>query len=148
MSFNRQGFMITVENFIGNPGDSTLYPDTLNLFRDRMKEWPDTVVTDLGMRSLENLKNTPENVSNVFMGRSTDVAEEKQDFCRSARSATEGFIAVAKNLRGFKKSLWHMLNGHRMWSLLCQTAYNLKKFLQLYYKEDIKEKSLTKLGLA
>ncbi|MCP3947367.1 MAG: hypothetical protein GY709_11115, partial [Herbaspirillum sp.] len=100
MSFNRQGFMITVENFIGNPGDSTLYPNTLNLFRDRMKEWPDTVVTDLGMRSLENLKNTPENVSNVFMGRSTDVAEEKQDFCRSARSATEGFIAVAKNLRG------------------------------------------------
>jgi len=148
MSFNRQGFMITVENFIGSPGDSTLYPDTLNLFRDRMKDWPDTVVTDQGMRSLKNLKNTPGNISTVFMGRSTDVAEEKQDFCRSARSATEGFIAVAKNLRGFRKSLWHMLNGHRMWSLLCQTAYNLKKFLQLYYKEEIKEKSLAKLGLA
>ncbi|MCP4099903.1 MAG: hypothetical protein GY750_00520, partial [Lentisphaerae bacterium] len=148
MSFNRQGFMITAENFIGTPGDKTLYPAALNLFRDRMKGWPDTVVTDQGMRSLKNLKNTPENVSSVFMGRSTDAAEEKQDFCRSARSATEGFIAAAKNLRGFRKSLWHMLNGHRMWSLLCQTAYNLKKFLQLYYNEEIKEKSLTKLGLA
>ncbi|MCP3940993.1 MAG: hypothetical protein GY710_05865 [Desulfobacteraceae bacterium] len=148
MSFNRQGFMITVENFIGNPNDSTLYPETLNLFKGRMKDWPDTVVTDLGMRSQKNIKNTPENVSNVFMGRSNDIAEDKQDFCRSARSATEGFIAVAKNLRGFKKSLWHMLDGHRMWSLACQTAYNLKKFLQLYHKEEIKEKSLIKLGFA
>ncbi|MCP4110013.1 MAG: transposase [Desulfobacteraceae bacterium] len=148
MSFNRQGFMITVENFIGNPNDKTLYPGTLNLFKERMGRLPDTVVTDLGIRSRSNIENTPGEVGNVFMGRSTDVSEEKQDFCRSARSATEGFIAVAKNLRGFRKSLWHRLGGHRMWSLLCQTAYNLKKFLQLYYKEEIKEKSLVKLKLA
>ena len=34
-----------------------------------------------------------------------------------------------------------------MWSLLCQTAYNLKKFLQLYYAEEIGEEKLFKLGL-
>lgn len=32
----------------------------------------------------------------LHMGRSEDVPEEKQDFCCKARSATEGFIAVAK----------------------------------------------------
>ncbi|MCP4352982.1 MAG: hypothetical protein GY795_46625, partial [Desulfobacterales bacterium] len=58
--------------------------------------------------------------------RTADVAEEKRDYCRSARSATEGFIAAAKNLRGFGRSLYHELKGHRVWSLLCQTAYNLK----------------------
>ncbi len=36
MSFNRQGFMITSENFIGNPNDKTLYGDTLALFVQRM----------------------------------------------------------------------------------------------------------------
>jgi len=87
-------------------------------------------------------------LNNVFLGRSSDVeGEEKRDFCQKSRSATEGFIAVAKNLRGFGKSLWHTLNGHKMWSLICQTAYNLKKFLQLYYKEEIEEEKLSKLGL-
>jgi len=149
MSFNRQGFMITAENFIGNPNDKTLYFDTLSLYINRTKGCPDTAVTDLGSRSRSNFKKTPGEVSHVFLGRSTDVlGEEKRDFCRKARSATEGFIAVAKNLRGFGKSLWHTLKGHRMWSLLCQTAYNLKKSLQLYYEEKIKEKELSKLGLA
>jgi IS5 family transposase len=149
MSFNRQGFMITVENFIGKPNDKTLYPGTVSLYIKRMKGCPDTVVTDLGFRSRENFKKTPEKVTDVFLGRSTDVAGEKEcDFCRRARSATEGFIAVAKNHRGFGRSLWHTLKGHRMWSLLCQTAYNLKKFLQLYYEEKIKEEDLVKPGLA
>ncbi len=148
MSFNRQGFMITVENFIGNPNDKTLYPGTLTLYINRMKGNPDTVVTDLGSRSRKNFEKTPEEVGNVFLGRSTDVAgEEERDFCQRARSAAEGFIAVAKNLRGFGKSLWHTLKGHRMWSLLCQTAYNLKKFLQLYYEEEIEEGKLLKLGM-
>ncbi|MDM8522412.1 hypothetical protein QUF80_03490, partial [Desulfococcaceae bacterium HSG8] len=65
-----------------------------------------------------------------------------------ARSATEGFIAVAKNLRGFGRSLWHRLGGHRMWSLICQTAHNLKKFLRLWDEDRIGEESLKKLGLA
>jgi hypothetical protein len=129
--------MIGVENFIGNPNDKTLY-----------KRCPDTVVTDLGSRSRNNFKETPEKITNVFLGRSTDVTGEKErDFCRRARSATEGFIAVAKNHRGFNKSLWHTLKGHRMWSLLCQTAYNLKKFLQLYYAEEIGEEKLFKIGI-
>ena len=42
-----QGFMITAENFIGNPGDKTLYGDTLGLFHKRMGDYPGTVVTDL-----------------------------------------------------------------------------------------------------
>jgi len=149
LSFNRQGFMITVENFIGNPNDKTLYPGTLSLYMKRMKGCPDTVVTDLGSRSRNNFDKTPGKISNVFLGRSTDVPGEKErDFCRRSRSATEGFIAVAKNHRGFGRSLWHTLKGHRMWSLLCQTAYNLKKFLQLYYEEKIEEEKLVKLGLA
>jgi len=148
MGFNRQGFMITAENFIGSPNDKILYPGTVDLYINRMKGFPDTVVTDGGSRSRKNFDNTPKEINHVFLGRSTDVIEEKRDFCRRSRSATEGFIAVAKNLRGFGKSLYHELKGHRIWSLLCQTAYNLKKFLQLYYKEKIEEKSLVKLGLA
>ncbi len=148
MTFNREGFMITVENFIGSPGDSTLYGDTLTLFTKRMKGYPDTAVTDLGFRSSANFENTPPEVAHVFMGRNTDVTEEKQAFCRSARAAAEGFIAVAKNVRGFGKSLWHRLKGHRMQSLLCQTAYNLKKFFQRWSADEIKEESMIKLGLA
>ena len=98
--------------------------------------------------SLSNIKNLPPETVNVFMGRTSDVCEEKQEFCLKARSATEGFIAAAKNLRGFGRCLYSGLKGHRIWSLLCQTAYNLKKFLQLYFADGIKEESLIKLGLA
>ncbi len=147
MSFNRQGFMITTENLIGNPGDTTLYGGTLGLFQKRMGNDPDTVVTDLGFRSRNNRKNTPETISNVFLGRSDDVDEDQRDFCRKARSATEGFIAVAKNLRGFGRSLYRRLHGDRIWTLLCQTAYNLKKFLLLYQDEELEKNSLVTLGL-
>ena len=147
MSFNRQGFMITTENFIGNPGDATLYGGTLELFQKRMGNDPDTVVTDLGFRSRNNRKNTPETISNVFLGRSDDVDEDQRDFCRKARSATEGFIAVAKNLRGFGRSLYRRLHGDRIWTLMCQTAYNLKKFLQLYRDEELENNCLATLGL-
>ena len=147
MSFNRQGFMITTENLIGNPSDKTLYGDTLGLFQKRMGNDPDTVVTDLGFRSRDNRKNTPESISSVFLGRSDDVDEGQQDFCCKARSATEGFIAVAKNLRGFGRSLYRRLHGDKVWTLLCQTAYNLKKFLQLYRDEKLENNSLAFLGL-
>ena len=147
MSFNRQGFMITTENLIGNPNDKTLYENTLDLFRERMKGDPETVVTDMGYRSQKNFKITSEAVTNVFLGKSEDVAEEMRDFCRRARSATEGFIAVAKNLRGFRCSLYRGLWGDRIWTLLCQTAYNLKKLVQLYLSEKLEEKILVKLGL-
>ena len=147
MSFNREGFMITVENFIGNPNDKTLFPETVDLFIKRMKEQPESIIGDLGYRSLKNFKVVNE-IKNVFLGRSSDVSEENQDFCCKARSATEGFIAVAKNLRGFGCSLYKGFEGDRIWSLLCQTAYNLKKFIQLLQAEKIKEESLIKFGLA
>ena len=147
MSFNRQGFMITTENLIGNPNDKTLYGDTLGLFQKRMGNDPDTVVTDLGFRSRDNRKNTPETISNVFLGRSDDVDKSQRDFCCKARSATEGFIAVAKNLRGFGRSLYRRLHGDKIWTLLCQTAYNLRKFLQLYRKGELGNNSLAILGL-
>lgn len=146
MTFNREGFMITIENFIGSPNDKTLFPETINLFKKRMKQEPDTVVTDLGYRSSANFK-TAKKTNNVFLGRSEDVSEEKQDFCCKARSATEGLIAVAKNLRGFGRSLYRGFKGDRIWSLLCQTAYNLKKFIQLWLAETIDEESLIKLRL-
>ncbi len=147
MSFNRQGFMVTTENLIGNPSGKTLYGDTLQLFHKRMGNDPDTVVTDLGFRSRDNRKNTPETISNVFMGRSDDVDESQRNFCCKARSATEGFIAVAKNLRGFGRSLYRQLHGDRIWTLLCQTAYNLRKFLQLYRDKELQDSSLAVLGL-
>jgi len=53
---------------------------------------------------------------------------------------------VAKNLRGFGKSLYRRLVGDRIWTLLCQIAYNLKKFLQLYEEEKLEENSLMSLG--
>jgi transposase, IS5 family len=146
MSFNREGFMITIENLIGNPNDKILFPQTFALFKKRMEEKPDTVVTDLGYRSSTNFE-TAQEINNVFLGRSEDVSEEKQAFCCKARSATEGFIAVAKNLRGFGRSLYRGFKGDRIWSLLCQTAYNLKKFVQLWMEEKIEEKNLVKLGL-
>ena len=147
-AFNRQGFLITHENFIGKPNDTKLYPDTIDLYIERMRKTPETVVTDLGYRSKENIQtNTPEDVENLFMGRSSDVVEEKRDFCQKARAATEGFIAVAKNLRGFRRSMYHGLKGHRIWSLLCQTAWNLKKFFQLYSADEIEEDCLIKLGI-
>ena len=146
MVFSREGFLVAVENFIGNPNDKKLFPGTIELYKNRMKGYPDTITTDLGFRSKSNFEVANE-VDTVFLGRSNDVAENKQDFCRKARSATEGFIAVAKNLRGFGRSLYRFIEGDRIWSLLCQTAYNLKKFIQLYQEEKIQEKSLIKLGL-
>lgn len=147
MSFNRQGFMITTENLIGNPSDKTLYGNTICLFQKRMHGYPNTTVTDLGFRSRDNFKNTPDPISHTFLGRSDDVEADQQDFCCKARSATEGFIAVAKHLRGFGKSLYRRLQGDRNWTLLCQTAYNLKKFLQLYRRKKLEENSLMSLGL-
>ncbi len=149
--------MITTENFIGNPGDNTLYGNTLQLYEQRIQMYPDTVVTDLGFRSKDNFKSTPaegqrsavtaKEIESVFLGNSGDVVEQKKDFCRKARSATEGFIAVAKNLRGFSKSLYRRFYGDKIWTLLCQTAYNLRKFLQLYQNGEIKEQSQIHLGL-
>jgi len=147
MTFTRLGFMITTENFIGQPQDKTLYQSTLKLFYQRMGRYPKRAITDQGFRSRKNLTHNPKSIEHIFMGKSEDVPEEEQDYCRSARSATEGFIAVAKNLRGFRKSMYPNLTGHRIWALLCQTAYNLKKFLQLYRQEKIPESALLKLGL-
>jgi len=147
LTFNRQGFLITTENFIGQPNDKTLYGGTLQQFKARMGGYPTTVVTDLGFRSPENFKQTPEAVTQVFLGRSDDVSEMHQERCCTARSATEGFIAVAKHLRGFGCSLYRGLRGDQIWTLLNQTAYNLKKFLQRYWQEELEEKSLQRLGL-
>lgn len=148
LSFNRQGFMITAQNFVGQPGDKTLYPSTLELYQQRMKGYPDKAITDLGFRSSNNFKESKGKVQHVFMGKSEDVAEEVKDYCCSARSATEGFIAVAKNCRGFGRSLYKAFEGDKIWTRLCQIAYNLKKLVQLYEKEALEEKCLVKLGLS
>jgi transposase, IS5 family len=147
MTFNRQGFLITTENFIGQPNEKTLYPDTLERFRTRMGTYPGGAVTDLGYRSAKNRQLHPDAIDDVFMGQSADVDETHQAACRSARSATEGFIAVAKNLRGFGQSLYRGLVGATIWSRLNQCAYNLKKFLQLYRNEALSEQTLRKLRL-
>ena len=140
--------MVTAENFIGVPGDKTLYPSTLELYRDRMKGYPDKAITDLGFRSSNNFKESKGKVQHVFMGRSEDVPEAVRDYCRRARSATEGFIAVSKNWRGFGRSLYRNLDGDKIWTRLCQIAYNLKKLVQLYEKEALEEECLVKLGLS
>ncbi len=147
MTFNRQGFMITTENFIGHPNEKTLYGPTLERFRERMQAYPGTAVTDLGFRSAKNLKLHREDIDQIFMGQSTDVEAEYQTACRKARSATEGFIAVAKHLRGFGRSLYRGLQGVGIWTRLHQCAYNLKKFLQLYRNEALEERTLVKLRL-
>jgi IS5 family transposase len=147
MTFNRQGFMITTENFLGHPNDKTLYGPTLERFRRRMQVYPDTAVTDLGFRSANNLKLHLNDIDQIFMGQSTDVEAAHQDACRKARSATEGFIAVAKHLRGFGRSLYRGLKGAGIWTRLNQCAYNLKKFLQLYRNEALEESTLVTLRL-
>jgi IS5 family transposase len=146
LSFNRQGFMVTTENFTGKPDDSRLWSDTSDLFIKRMKGRPGHAVGDPGYRSRKNM-GIPEKTDHIFLGRSTDAAEEERDYCRRARSATEGFIAVAKNLRGFGRSLYRGLSGDRIWSRLCQTSYNLKKLFQLYRNEELPETCLIRLGL-
>jgi IS5 family transposase len=147
MTFNRQGFMITTENFIGQPNEKTLYAPTFERFRTRMGAYPGGAVTDSGYRSAKNRKLNHDDIDYVFMGQSADVDEAHQAACRSARSATEGFIAVAKNLRGFGQSLYRGLVGATLWSRLNQCAYNLIKFLQLYRNEAWSEKTLMKLRL-
>ena len=147
MTFNRQGFMITTDNFMGQPNDTTLYGATLERFRERMQAYPGTAVTDLGFRSAKNLKRHAQEIAQVFMGRSADVDEAHQEACRKARSATEGFLAVAKHLRGFGRSLYRGLHGATLWTRLSQCAYNLQKFLQLYRAEALEESTLLKLHL-
>jgi len=147
MTFNRQGFMITTDNFIGQPNDTTLYGPTLERFRKRMQAYPGTAVTDLGFRSANNLKRNAQQIDHVLMGRSSDVEEPQQEACRQARSATEGFSAVAKHLRGFARSLSRGLHGAILWTRLSQCAYNLQKFLQLYRAEALEESTLIKLRL-
>jgi IS5 family transposase len=147
MTFNRQGFLITTENFIGQPNEKTLYGDTLERFRRRIGTYPGGAVTDLGYRSAKNRKLHLDDIDYVFMGKSADADEAHQAACRAARSATEGFIAVAKNLRGFGQSLYRGLVGATLWSRLNQCAYNLKKFLQLYHNEALSEQTLRKLRL-
>lgn len=147
LTFNRQGFMVTAENFIGKRDDKTLYADTLQLFCQRMAASPHGAVTDLGYRSAQNLKLSQDKLEVVFMGKSSDVDEAHRETYLKARSATEGFIAVAKNLRGFGRSLYRGLQGAKVWTVLSQCAYNLKKFLQLYRHEALTEETLMKLRL-
>jgi hypothetical protein len=139
--------MITAENFIGKPDDRTLYGPTLEQYLKRMRALPAGAVTDSGFRHANNLKLHAEDLDFVFMGNSTDVDEAHQAACLSARSATEGFMAVAKNLRGFGRSLYRGLEGATMWTLLNQCAYNLKKFLQLYHNELLSEETRVALRL-
>ena len=146
-AFNRQGFMITTENFIGHPNDKTLFSPTLKRFAQRMGGYPDGAITDRGYRSPKNLKLHAKELDYTFMGHSSDVKASQKETAISARSATEGFIAVSKNLRGFTRSLYRGLEGAKIWTLLNQCAYNLKKVLQLYRDEALSEEVLMALRL-
>ena len=139
--------MITAENFIGKPDDRTLYGPTFEQFRKRMSALPNGAVTDLGYRNAKNLNLHHEDLDFVSMGNSSDVDEAHQQEARKARSATEGFIAVAKTWRGFRRSLYRGLQGATLWTLLNQCAYNLKKVLQLYHNEALSEATLMALRL-
>ena len=81
LSFNRQGFMITMENFIGKPNDKTLWPGTTQLFEKRMKGSPDNAIGDQGYRSRANQK-IPKGCPHIFLGRSQDVAEEERPIAK------------------------------------------------------------------
>ena len=146
MSFNRQGFMVTCDLFQGQPSDKTLFETALTHYQRRLRGTPALVITDKGFRSQHNFKVSAA-IPHVCLGKLEDVQASQREFCKSARSATEGFIAVAKNLRGFGKSLYRGLRGDKIWAALCQAAYNLKKFLQLYRQEAYEESVLLKLGV-
>jgi IS5 family transposase len=147
MTFNRQGFLITTENFMGQPNEKTLSGPSLERFRERMHASPGTAVTDLGFRSAQNLKLRSQEIDHLFMGRSWDVDEAQQEACRKARAATEGVIAVATHLRGFGRSLSRGLTGATLWTRLGQCAYNVQKFLQLSRAEALEESTLITLCL-
>ena len=147
MCFNRQGFLITCDIFIGAPQDKTIYRPTLEAYIERMKGTPNAVVTDGNYRSAKNRNAHSTEIKSIFMGRTTDGKEENLKDSLSARSATEGFIAIAKNLRGFGKSLYLGLRGDKIWATLNQAVYNLKKVLQLYQEEAYDESVLIALGV-
>jgi IS5 family transposase len=148
MTVNRQGLMITTDNFMGQPNDTTLYGPTLERFRERMHAYPGTAVTDLGFRRAKNLTRNSQEIDHGFRGRSAAVDEAQQEDCRKARSAPAGFLAVAKHLRGFGRSLSRGLPGATLWTRLSPCAYNLKKFLQLYRAEALEESTLLTLRLS
>ncbi|NWH06980.1 hypothetical protein, partial [Desulfobacter latus] len=76
LSFNRQGFMVTVENFIGKPNDKTLWSDTVRLFEEKMKGSPEYGIGDQGYRSMVN-QTIPKDTSHIFLGKSSDVDEKE-----------------------------------------------------------------------
>lgn len=145
MTFNRQGFMITAEILLGQPSDKIVYPSILEKHQRKMRATPPCSITDKGYRSQSNFK-VATSIPIACFGKLKDVPEDWRPFCKSARSATEGFIAVAKSLRGMGKSLYRGLEGDKIWAALGQAAYNLKKFYLLYHDELLEEETLRKLG--
>ena len=75
MTFKREGFLITVENFIGKPNDTKFFPKTFELFMKRMRQHPVTVVGDLGFRSGADFKITEE-IGNVSLERSEYIEDK------------------------------------------------------------------------
>lgn len=137
LGFSRKGFLVLSETLKGNPADKTRYQPCLELFQARLGQAPQTLVTDTGYRSRQNLSWSAEGLEHRFLGRSADVVPEQRAACRSARSATEGYVSTAKALRGLKKCRYRNLTGHRQWTLLCQIAYNLKKLALLLRAQQL-----------
>ena len=54
---------------------------------------------------------------------------------------------LTTHLRGFARSLYRGLEGAKIWTLLNQCAYNLKKVLQLYRDDALSEDVLMALRL-
>lgn len=148
MPFNRQGFLMTTDNFLGQPNDPPLSGPPLQRFRERLHAYPGTAVTALGLRSANNLKRNAPHLDHVFMGRRLDGDEAQHEACRKARFATEGFLAVATHRRGFARRLSRGLPGAILWTRLGQCASNVKKFLQLYRAEALEESTRIKLRLS
>ena len=79
---------------------------------------------------MKNLKLYHANPGFVLRGNSSDVDVADQQAARKARSATEGFIAVAKTWRGFGRSLYRGLQGATRctWLNLGISLYQNNKF--------------------
>jgi IS5 family transposase len=66
MSFNRDGFMITNDICIGQANDKAAYLPILRIFVQRMRDYPDTAVTDKMYRTKKTSK-TRRNRSKTFL---------------------------------------------------------------------------------
>ena len=118
LSFNRQGFMVTTENFIGKPNDKTLWPETARLFEKKMKGAPEYAIGDKGYRSRvnQNIPKAPQISSSAkvrMLTRKNRTIAEKPGLQRKALSQLQKIFAVLvsasiRKLRGTESGLFYV----------------------------------------